>query len=364
MTQNKNELDFLSEVTFSEKETAIELCKLSKQISSDREMIYILDHYLSSNMNCLSPQEITFLLNNKKSIWIDYLVYRYKFNNYSKLRKIPKFPLYLLIEPTSICNLRCQMCFQIDKTFSSNMNFMGKMNFKLFTRIVDEAASKGTKAVTLASRGEPTIHPQFGDMLEYCTDKFYEVKINTNAILLNIELSHKILRSDIGLVVFSVDAYDKEGYKRIRKSNKFQQVVDNIINFHNIRDQYYNKSNTITRAHGVVVEDDFDKNAFLSYWKNLTDEVTITDSVRRWDTYNNSKTNKTTPCTAALDRMYVWYDGVCNPCDVDYKSYLKVGDANITTIEEIWNGKAFEDFRHAHLSGNRLILNPCDRCEL
>ena len=33
-----------------------------------------------------------------------------------------------------------------------------------FMRIIDEAHHGGTKAITLASRGEPTLHPQFGEM--------------------------------------------------------------------------------------------------------------------------------------------------------------------------------------------------------
>jgi len=362
--QNRTELSFLSQVTFSEKETVKELCKLFRKNTSDDETITILDQYLSTDLNYLSPQEISFLLNNSKSKWVDYLIYRYRFNNYVKLGKIPKFPLYLLIEPTSICNLRCQMCFQVDKSFSSNKSFMGRMDFNMFTRVVDEAAAKGTKAVTLASRGEPTLHPQFGEMLEYCAGKFYEIKINTNAILLNTKLSHQILRSNIGMVVFSVDAYDNEGYKRIRNSKKFSQVAENIINFHSIREKHYTESNVITRAHGVQVEDDFDRKAFFSYWESITDEVTLSPSVMRWDTYNNSKNSKSSPCSTALDRMYIWYDGICNPCDADYKSYLKVGDVKANTIEDIWNGEVFEKFRNVHIDGNRSSLNPCDRCEL
>tara|TARA_B100001964_G_C13914239_1_gene457289 strand:- start:245 stop:691 length:447 start_codon:yes stop_codon:yes gene_type:complete len=138
-------------------------------------------------------------------------------------------------------------------------------------------------------------------MLEYCAGKFYEIKINTNAILLNTELSHKILRSGVGIVVFSVDAYDNEGFMRIRKSKRFSQVVENIIDFHSIREKHYTENNVTTRAHGVKVEDDFDSKAFFSYWENITDEVTVIKAKRIWDTYNNDKTNKSSPCFIGLD---------------------------------------------------------------
>ena len=54
----------------------------------------------------------------KNNTLLDYLIYRYKFQLYPKKRIVSKFPIYILIEPTSVCNLRCTMCFQVDKTFT------------------------------------------------------------------------------------------------------------------------------------------------------------------------------------------------------------------------------------------------------
>ena len=110
--------------------------------------------------------------------------------NFPKEKKIYDFPIYLLIEPVSACNLRCVMCFQIDESFTSDSGFMGNMDLNLFKKTIDEAVEGGTKAITLASRGEPTLHPHLGEMLEYCKGKFFELKINTNATLLNEKLIH------------------------------------------------------------------------------------------------------------------------------------------------------------------------------
>ena len=51
-----------------------------------------------------------------------YFVYRYKFNIYPKIKKIDYYPPCVQIEPTSICNYRCIMCYQADKTFSNKSN--------------------------------------------------------------------------------------------------------------------------------------------------------------------------------------------------------------------------------------------------
>ena len=64
-----------------------------------------------------SVQEANYLINNPKNKWLDYIFYRFKFSEYPKRLIESKFPIYLKIEPVSSCNLRCVMCFQIDKKF-------------------------------------------------------------------------------------------------------------------------------------------------------------------------------------------------------------------------------------------------------
>ena len=46
-------------------------------------------------------------------------------------------------------------------------------------------------------------------MLEYCSGKFIEFKMNTNATKLNEKLIHQILKSGMTDLVFSVDSYYK-----------------------------------------------------------------------------------------------------------------------------------------------------------
>ena len=60
--------------------------------------------------------------------------------------------------------------------------------------------------------------------------------------------------------------------------------------------------------------------------------------------------------------MYIWWDGICNPCDSDYKSYLQFGDAKKNTIKEIWNSNRHKELRKIHTDGNRKKKTPCDRC--
>ena len=62
--------------------------------------------------------------------------------------------------------------------------------------------------------------------------------------------------------------------------------------------------------------------------------------------------------------MYVWYDGTVNPCDFDYKSYLKVGNVKNSSLSSICRGNNYGKLRRYHLNDQRHKLYPCDRCDL
>ena len=145
-----------------------------------------------------------------------YLIHRYRYEIFPQKKIIDKFPPLLQIEPSSICNFRCVFCFETDKTFTNKKNgFMGTMELETFKKIVDQIHGK-IEFLTLASRGEPLVSKNFVKMLEYCKGKFLNLKINTNASLLDEKKSHAILSNDVKTVVFSADAANDELYSKLR----------------------------------------------------------------------------------------------------------------------------------------------------
>lgn len=312
-----------------------------------------------------SLSELEYLLKAPQNLWIPYLSFRQKFNSLASKKVKTPFPLYVLIEPTSICNLRCVMCFQIDKSFGGEKSFMGRMGLDLFRDIVDQAYEGGTKAITLASRGDPTLNKNLGTMLEYMKGKFLEIKLNTNGTLLTDELSRSILNNHVTDLVFSIDSYEKDNYEKIRKKAKFDIVVKNLKRFMEIRKTEFPNHRTTVRVSGVKVDVKQDKNKFYQFWSELVDYSVLVDLQERWDTYNNTilPNEKLSPCGDLFERMYIWWDGKVNPCDVDYKSTLAVGNVNEQTIKEIWNGFQYSELREKHLNGLRSEYSVCSKCD-
>ncbi len=212
----------------------------------DKELILkVLESYkkkinnqsLNEDEFVLTKHEINefFSLENKNIL--RYVVYRYKYNIYPRLKILEEYPPNIQIEPTSMCNLRCIMCYQSDKSFSSkSAGFMGYMKLDLFKKVVDEIEGK-IEGVTFASRGEPTLHKQLDEFLKYCEGKFLGLKLNTNATLLDEKKINLLLSSDLQTLVLSIDEKNKENYEKIRVNAKFEKIMQNLELLKNIREK-------------------------------------------------------------------------------------------------------------------------------
>ncbi len=336
-------------------------------VVDDEHAKAFIDYFRENNKLIFSltkAEEIfcNFQTDNKKII--EYLIFRYKFRYSSQKKFAFAYPLYLLIEPVSTCNLRCPFCFQTDKSFTKKP-FMGVMDFELFKKVVDEANDIGVRAITLGSRGEPTLHKKFADMISYISskEKIFELKINTNATFLTKEVSRAILENKVNQVVISGDHYIKDEYERLRLGSNFDEVVSNVDQLYNMRKKDFPNSITEIRISGVDNEKNLNREAYKNFWIKRADHVVAQYPLERWNTYENEVIKDLDdPCEYLWDRMYVWFDGKVNPCDADYKSYLSYGDVNENTISDIWNGNTINNLREDHLNRKRTQIEPCNKC--
>ena len=239
------------------------------------------------------------------------------------------------------------------------------MDFDFFKKIIDQADKLETGAITIASRGEPTMHKKFIQMLEYLNTKknIFEIKLNTNGTFLTEKKCHAIFKNNVTQVVVSSDHYIKEDYERLRLGSNFEKVVKNVDMLFNIRKEYYPDSLTEIRISGIDNDKNLDREKFKEFWIKRCDHVTAMFPFERWNTYENDILPEIKdPCENLWDRMYVWFDGKVNPCDSDYKSYLSYGNAKEYSLKELWNNKIISNTRNQHLNKDRTKLNPCDRC--
>ena len=311
----------------------------------------------------LTPNVIKEIQTLKVEQIINYLIHRYRYEIYPQMQIKDDYPPYLQIEPTSICNYRCVFCYQTDNVFNKrSQGYMGHMNFDTFKLIVDQAEGN-IEFISLASRGEPLLCPDIKKMLSYTKDKFLNLKINTNASLLDEKMSYAILESGVKTLVVSADAADSKLYSELRVNGKLEKIVKNIEKFQEIRSKHFN-SKIITRVSGVKVKKEQKIEKMNKFWGNLVDQVAFVDYVPWENVYQSKKINIEKPCSDLWRRMFVWWNGDTNPCDVDYKSKLMVGSIKDKNINELWNSESYVLLRNKHSMKKRKQISPCNRCNV
>ncbi len=292
----------------------------------------------------------------------DYLFYRYRYDIFPEIHKVDAYPPCVQIEPTSVCNYRCVFCYQTDPALQDRKGgHKGRMDIDTFRRVVDQIEGH-VEAVTLASRGEPLLCKDIDQMLAYAAGKFLGLKINTNAWYLDERRAHALLSAEPNTVVFSADAADADLYRRLRVNGELDHVLNNIRQFAEIRAKHYPKSRTITRVSGVKFSAEQNFMEIDAFWHQYADQVAFVD-YNPWESvYDAEPTGVTAPCSDLWRRMFVWWDGRANPCDVDYLSSLSVGNVLENDLSELWTGEAYERLRDSHLSEKRGRITPCNRC--
>jgi len=144
------------------------------------------------------------------------LFYDLKIGGVSQLR-------YLHIDPTWWCNLRCRMC-EWDKFV--NRQARNNIDLSLFKRIVDEGMEWGLEQVFIGASGEPTLHPQIMEIIQYVLDRCLRTQITTNLNIYEPEIVHML--ANLETLSVSIDAAKKQTYERIRVGGNFKLVIHNI----------------------------------------------------------------------------------------------------------------------------------------
>lgn len=198
----------------------------------------------------------------------------------------------LILDTTSYCNLKCKMCPQSIENFDRTK---GIMDFELIRKIIDELVEtkQNVGAILPFWNGEPLMYPNFDKVLKYAAEKkvigsgINSFNMHTNAQLLDSEKSELILETNLfSQILFSIDAYKKETYDKIRQGGNFDKIVENIKQFVKLRRKYQKKNKTLwpTLIFQFIVMGSNYKEAieFHKFWSNFLKKQKIDFQVNYW----------------------------------------------------------------------------------
>src|SRR4030042_1647517 len=90
-----------------------------------------------------------------------------------------EFPLMVVLSVTYVCNSRCPGCPYTNSTIRETYKDASFMPADLFKKIADECGKYGAY-LRLSGGGEPLLHPQMVDLIEYAKSKGAKIGLITN----------------------------------------------------------------------------------------------------------------------------------------------------------------------------------------
>ncbi|MGD9327123.1 MAG: radical SAM protein, partial [Desulfobacterales bacterium] len=140
----------------------------------------------------------------------------------SKAEHSLRLPKVLYIETTNRCNLRCKGCI----LYRGNWEPDRDMSLRDLVMITDQLSE--LQRVTLHGVGEPLLNKALFEMIAHLNKRNVDVLFNSNGILLDEKRQDAIIDSGLDELRISLDAASPQGYNRIRNSNRFNRIVQNL----------------------------------------------------------------------------------------------------------------------------------------
>ena len=159
-------------------------------------------------------------------------------------------PICLTWELTYACNLACVHCLS-----SSGKRDPRELSTEQCKAIIDELERMQVFYVNIGG-GEPTVRPDFWELLDYATEHHVGVKFSTNGVRITPEVAARLAASDYVYVQISLDGATAKVNDDVRGEGSFDMAIRALENLAAAGFADAKISVVVTR-HNVTQLDDF-----------------------------------------------------------------------------------------------------------
>lgn len=281
-----------------------------------------------------------------------------------------EFPSQVIIDVTEVCNLACIHCphpeFKKSEYYSARY-----LESELVQKAIDEVRGHSTghcQYVRFTSEGEPLIHPDIYNMLQYAVDQSgVFVTLTTNGTILNEKRVKRLIDSGLHMVDVSIDAFFDMTYPKIRVNGHLPTTRANVLRLLKLA------KGTPTRIVVSFVQQELNEGEasfFKSYWEGAGATVVLRNlhsaagaivpvaNVMRAGQARKERT----PCVYPWERIVLNPRGFLSFCPADWTHGSTVVDYRTSTIRDTWQSDFYAKLREAHLTNNFSCHKFCGQC--
>ncbi len=286
--------------------------------------------------------------------------------------KLDSKPIRLRIELTNECNLRCIFCY---KSYFNNpeKKHLSLEEFKKLDPFLHSA-----KFLTFFTKSEPLLAQNLFPALKHCSDIQAVTYFSTNGIPLTREICEKLVDSQLTFLQVSINIFGPE-YAKVYRGGTIERLEENLeilnevkrekksdkphlrLSFCSTKDSAPNLEDAVRFAkkhnfsqgvqvtplhavgkdqEGKTYEDD--PEYFEGFYKRgqiLAEDL----QVPFWVISDSNRQDVEDPfCYDPWESINIEPNGDVYPCSV---SSEVMGNINTQSVEDIWNGAKYQDFR-------------------
>ncbi|MBF0312076.1 MAG: radical SAM protein [Oligoflexia bacterium] len=281
------------------------------------------------------------------------------------------FPMYLMLEQSFLCNLKCITCIHSDKHTGYKKKHLQKsvMPIDLLDSILAQAKSHSLPAISMHSNDEPLLLKDIDVRIKKCREAdIMEIFLTTNGTLMNESVAEKIIQAGVSHVLFSIDAAEASTYEKIRGESFFDKVLLNIKNFNKIRNALNGGLYPIIRASFVVSRyNQTQINDFISKFSSFVDFIEF-QSFQKFHTETDdfiplgAKQVQDFSCSEVFKKLIIRANGDILPCCTWYGYDLVLGNVYRDKLEDIFNNNAQLNLIRENSLSKNYSLQSCQQC--
>lgn len=266
----------------------------------------------------------------------------------------------IYLEITNICNLQCPFCHQDNR----KKEFMSLEDIKKIVLM----CKPYTKCLYLHLKGEPLLHPEFKEILDYLDSIKMNIKITTNGDFLNKYHSEILKHNNILRMNISLQSLVTKDIKQV------DEYLDNLVSF--LKD-ISNKGTTSVSLRLWNNKDDLKVTEYNNHIKSrLYDEfgqefidskpltahvyASIEDEFS-WPTTNNTDNEHNSSCLGGSTHIGILVNRDAVLCCLDDEGKTKLGSLCEETLEDIIESDKFKKIV-SDLRNGKYYFDICRKC--
>lgn len=307
-----------------------------------------------------------------------YIEYRKKWEGSVDSKNILDFPMYLNIESTFLCNLECPTCLHgmhtKDKKAlvkSELIESIGSQSMPddIFEEVIRQAKENNLPSIGLNWVGEPLLVKNITDRIKLCRDAgIMDIIMSTNGALLTEKISEEIIDNGLTHLLFSIDAADEETYNIVRPGGNYNQTIENIKKFHEIRKA--KKSITpITRISFVTSKlNQHQIEKVVEKYKDLVDFVELQGIDITLTEISHLVPDKAEQvefsCDEPFKKLNIGADGSIYPCcHVEPREKMRLGNIKEDKIKDVFTSNKLINQIRNDIEADDYTIDQCKKCQ-